>query len=389
MWRLAVHGICKDPLRTALVAGALAVPVALQICLASLGAGYERSLRAELDRTGLHLMVVPIGCPYDAAARVIKGQALDSTLPEAALEAVRADPAVAVAAPVLTIAIPRASEKRTDLWVGLDAQALAMKPWWKMKAGRDWFERPDGVILGAEAAAIETRAPGDSFYCPEAQRKLVVEGVLAPSGTTDDHLFFVPLAQAQEMFRQQGRLTAITVRLRQPELLRAASERLQQIPGVQVATATEMLGVFLNLVGSVRLLLQCIAWLALTVCVLGVFNTMLGAVLNRTGELAVLRAVGASRPQVFLLVTAEAVLLSGAAGLAGGLLSFLLLHQAGPALQSWLPMAPATFAGQLDGAATVSTILACLLAGLIAAAYPAWRASQIRPAIALKEDALP
>lgn len=269
MLKLAFRGILRERLRSALVIGALAVPVAVLLCLSTLSSGYERLLRVELDGMGIQLMLVPLGCPYDAAARVVKGRALDNTLPQSALAQVRADPAVALAAPLLIAAVPRAEEKRVDLWVGLDEAGRQIKPWWKTRAGSDWFKGEDSVILGAEAAILELREPGDSLFCPEANRTLRVEGVLARSGTADDHLFFVPLRTAQTMFSQAERLTAIAIRLREPDRLREAVQRLQQIPGAQVVTLTEMMGVFLNLVGSVRMLLQAITLLAITVCALG------------------------------------------------------------------------------------------------------------------------
>jgi putative ABC transport system permease protein len=100
-------------------------------------------------------------------------------------------------------------------------------------------------------------------------------------------------------------------------LLREASERLQRIPGAQVVTLTEMMGTFLNLVGAVRTLLFSIALVAMTVSVLGVFNTLLAAVVERTNELSVMRAIGASRSQIIALITTEALLLTGAGSLAG------------------------------------------------------------------------
>src|SRR5262245_62161278 len=111
MWRLAFKGILRCPIRLALIVGGLAIPIAVLVTLSSFGSTYERSLRSELDRMGVQLMVVPLGCPYDAAARVVKSQALDNTLPEDALQMVRADPAVALAAPLLITAIPRSEEK--------------------------------------------------------------------------------------------------------------------------------------------------------------------------------------------------------------------------------------------------------------------------------------
>jgi len=102
MWWLAFRNLLRRRLRHGLMVGALAVSVAVLVCLSGFGAGYERALRAELDGMGVQLMLVPLGCPYDAAARVMRGRALDNTLPEQVLAEVRNDPAVAVAAPLLT-----------------------------------------------------------------------------------------------------------------------------------------------------------------------------------------------------------------------------------------------------------------------------------------------
>ena len=175
-----------------------------------------------------------------------------------------------------------------------------------------------------EAAAAELRKPGDRFYSPETGRSFRVCGVLERSGTSDDSLFFVPLSTAQRMFNQSNRLTAVAIRLRDPGLLREASQRLQGIPGAQVVTLTEMMGTFLNLVGAVRTLLLSIGMVAVAVSVFSVFNTVLAAVVERTGELAMMRAIGASRWQVVGLITVEAVMLSCAGSACGGLV--LVLH---------------------------------------------------------------
>ncbi len=386
MWKLAFKGMLRHRWRAVLLIGALAIPVAVLLCLSSLGSGYERFLRTELDGMGVQLMLVPLGCPYDAAARVVKGQALDNTLPHAALAQVRDDPAVAVAAPLLIVALPRAGERRVDLWVGLDEAGRQLKPWWKAQAGSDWFADDNGVILGCESAAVELREPGDPLFSPEANRTLRVDGALARSGTADDSLFFVPLRTAQAMFSQPERLTAIAIRLREPDLLREVTERLQQIPGAQVVTLTEMMGVFLNMVGSVRMLLQAIALLAVTVCALGVFNTMLAAVLERSDELAIMRAVGASRAQLFGLVAMESGLMAAAATGLGLCLAGFAGHALEGVIRPLLPMAPPGPLWRLTGFAIVQVVTLSLPLGIAAGLFPAWRASRIQPATALKAE---
>ncbi len=274
MFRLAFRNLFRRPLRLVLAVSGVALGVAVWLGLMGLGDGYRQGLRTELDRAGVQLMVVPLGCPYDAAARVLKGRTLESSLPAAALDVVRSDPAIAVAAPLLIAAVPRDEEKRTDLWVGLDEASLALRPWWKAADGERWFRSTNGVILGSEAASIELRSPGDLLHSPELGRSFRVEGVLQRGGTSDDSLFFIPLATAQQMFGQEARLTAIAVRLKDPAQLRAVVQRFQEIPGAQVVTMTEMMGTFLRLLSSVRALLMALTLVACTVGVLGVENTL-------------------------------------------------------------------------------------------------------------------
>src|SRR5579872_702506 len=170
--KLATSNLLRRPLRTGLTLVGLAVSIGLLNCLLAFGEGYQASLHSEIDRMGMQMMLVPLGCPYDAAARVLKGQSLDTTLPESALALARQDPAVAVAAPVYTAAIPRQDEGRTDLWEGIDSSSRPLKPWWKTTAGTLNFTGPDSVLLGSDAAATEMRKPGDLFYSPETKTTL-------------------------------------------------------------------------------------------------------------------------------------------------------------------------------------------------------------------------
>jgi len=384
MLRLAFRALSRRPARTLITLAGLAVALGLVAILGGVGEGYAATLRGHLDRSGVQMMLVPLGCPYDAAARVLHGKNLEHSLPAAALVAARRDPQVAVAAPMLAAALPRPAEGRTDMWVGLDREGLKLRPWWKAAAGEAWFPAPDTVILGAEAAAVELRRPGDLLRSPEAGRTFRVAGVLERSGTSDDSLFFVPLATAQAMFGQEGRLTAVALRLKDPTQATEAAERLQKIPGAQVVTLTEMMGTFVNLLGGVRALLLAAGLVALAAGALGMFNTLFGAVVEQISELAVLRALGASRGQVFTLVAVQGLLLSLGA-VAGGL--GLALAFGGVLESAIRPLLPLTPGGALlhTSLATITRCAALGLAiGLLAGLGPAWRASRVHPATAMR-----
>ena len=112
---------------------------------------------------------------------------------------------------------------------------------------------------------------------------------------------------------------------------------------------------------------------------LGVLNTMLMTVSERTREIGTLRAVGWSRGRVMRLILAEGVLISsvgGAVGLLGGSLGAeLLIH--------WAPQGLAT---QYTPLLFVEGFGVAVLLGLLGALYPAWQASRLSPIEALKYE---
>ena len=101
MLSLALHNLLRRRVRSVLTLSGVCIAIGVLACLLAFGEGYQRELGRELNGMGMQMMLVPLGCPYDAAARVLKGSALDVSLPAASVETVRHDPAVSCAAPLL------------------------------------------------------------------------------------------------------------------------------------------------------------------------------------------------------------------------------------------------------------------------------------------------
>jgi putative ABC transport system permease protein len=178
----------------------------------------------------------------------------------------------------------------------------------------------------------------------------------------------------------------VAIRLHDPSLLRAATERLQKIPGAQAVTLTEMMGTFLNLVGAVRTLLFSIAFVAVVISVLSVFNTLLAAVVERTGELSIMRALGASRFQILSLITTEALLLTTLGTVAGIVLALLIGRGIENLVKELVPLAPGGSLLSPNASILIETALMGAVIGVLGGLYPAWRASKLHPAEALKAE---
>ncbi len=381
MLTLVLRTILRRRLRSILTVSGIGIAVAFLLLVDQIAAQYRQQLFKELNAMGVHLMLVPLGCPYDAAARVLKGNTLETSLPEEAVAQAKADPDVAIAAPLLIAAVPRPDQGRTDMFVGLDENGIALKTWWKAATGADWFSGDDSVILGADAAQLEMRAPGDLLSSPETGRTFKVAGVLRHSGTSDDSLFFVPLRTAQAMFNSNNRLTAVGIRLRDPTSLTEVSARLQRIAGAQVVTQTEMMGTFLNILGTVRTLLQSIGWVAFCASVTGLMNTLLMSVAERAFEFSLFRAVGASRTQLFQMILLEASVLTIAGIIVGGWACVLMGLLAVDFARTYLPFfTEFTFQSRSFGLA----LLIGAFVALVGSLFPAFRAGRYEPAQVLK-----
>src|SRR5207237_5716098 len=113
--------------------------------------GYQRGLRTELDRLGAHLLVVPKGCPYDAASMALHGANWPCYLKARYLAEVRAAPGVATAAPVFMAALPGIKPGEQSVYLGVQPDILAVKRSWRIDGA--FPTRPGELLAGGALAA--------------------------------------------------------------------------------------------------------------------------------------------------------------------------------------------------------------------------------------------
>jgi len=186
------------------------------------------------------------------------------------------------------------------------------------------------AALGADAARRLGVDVGGSFRAltPSGLRDIRVSGVLADTGLGRANaglIALVPYPTADDWYRRDGRLDAIDVVTGPGAHVGDVSARIAAaLPGADVTTPAARGGQTKKLVASLQSLLQVISALSLFIGTFLVFNTMSIAVAQRKRDFGIVRALGARRRDVVLLVVAEAGILGGAAALAGTAIGVLL-----------------------------------------------------------------
>src|SRR5215813_6137270 len=133
----------RRPLRTSVTAAGIAIAIAALFSLLAFQSGYRNGMRAELDRLGAHILVVPKGCPYDAASMALHGASWPCFLKQDYLAEVRSVPGVATAAPVFMTALAETNGDQA-VYNGVEPNILRLKRVWHI-AGH--FPEQNGEVL--------------------------------------------------------------------------------------------------------------------------------------------------------------------------------------------------------------------------------------------------
>jgi len=382
--KFALRNLFAHKTRTILTLGSMTVAVAVLFTLVSFNRGYEKALKTQLQGMGIHMMVVPVGCPYEAASLILKGGMIPNYLPASVLDEVRKIPEIDIAAPGFMSGIIRPEEGRTDIYLGIDSATLRLKNWWKLEGS--FPRKPDEALIGHDVSLIELSGIGDQIYLPEKDATFNIVGILGPTGTEDDGFFYLPLATAQELFGQPGKLTVISIRLKNPDDAPVVTPKLTNIKGAEVITMGELLGTMMTLMGAAKSLLLSIVMIIIVISALGVLNTVLMSVFERTREIGVMRATGASPSHVFGLVWLETLLLSVLGGAGGLLLAVAGARALETVIKRFLPLAPKGSVVALEPGSFLLVLGFVVGIAVVAGFYPALRAARAKPIEALRSE---
>jgi putative ABC transport system permease protein len=241
---------------------------------------------------------------------------------------------------------------------------------------------PWGAVLGETVLKALGKKLGDTI---ELQfQPYTIVGVAAFDTVLNQNIVIVPLAGLQKLLGREGNVTLFQIKLRRPfdaEQVAAVQARLSAAAkGFSVTTTSEFSN-NLRYFQLMRAIASTVSAIILITAVLGIANTMLMAVNERTFELGILASVGWRPARILRLILIEGSAISAIGGIIGLGLGVLTMH-----IISWTRLAAGLLEPYMTSGLVLQAVVAVLLAGPIGALYPAWRATRLRPADALRRN---
>jgi putative ABC transport system permease protein len=235
------------------------------------------------------------------------------------------------------------------------------------------------VLLGRSLAVALHKEVGDTIELSGSRFRVV--GLYETGIGWEDMGGVITLRDAQVMAGRPRKVSFYALKLHDPQQSAQLVERInREIPDVHAALSGEFVEQLPDMQRTDEMI-SAISILAIVIGGVGVLNTMLMAVYERTREIGILRALGWRRRAILGLILREALIL----GLMGGVAGIIVAFGLALAMKS-APMWGETYPPVFTIEIFAKAIGVALLLGLIGGLYPAYRATRLQPVEALRYE---
>lgn len=404
--RIATRALGVNKLRSALTALGIIVGVAAVVCMISVGAGAQAEVSEKIRTLGANLLLLTPGALDSGGARLEAGS--QPTLTEEDAAAIGREVAdVEAAAPLLSRTMPLVAGNRN--WItqvaGINNDYLVAREW-QISKGRSFTS--DEMASGGKVAIVgsviidelfDGRAGiGETFRIGNVPFRVI--GVLekkglGAAGRSQDDAVFIPLSTAKSrvigavrgtrrealdliLLKLSDSAAASKVQSDSAALLRQRHHIRGDSPSdFSIENPADVLTARSAAVHTLNMLLIAVASVSLIVGGISIMNIMLVSVTERTREIGLRIAVGATRRNIQGQFLIEAATLAAVGGLVGALLG------AAAAVEiAWNVGWPILINPW-------AIVLACgfaALIGIVFGLYPARRAARLDPIVALRYE---
>lgn len=403
---IALANLKRRKGRAGFLAAGIAIGIGTVIALHSLSGTIREEIGTQLDRFGANIVVVPQSntLSLDYGGISVSGVSFDvhqlTTDDAKRIHEIPYRKRLSVVAPKLLGGVEL--EGKQVLLAGVDFRSeLRLKRWWSISGKKP--EGEDEVLVGYEAAqalaitAGQAHAPGVGTGHHHAAsgaeqlrilrdriaiagRELRVAGVIRQTGGPEDRMIFGSLPRVQELLKRPGELSVIEVSAlcKDCPVEDIVAQISGKLPHAKVSAVQRAVRARTETVERLTKFSAVVSAVVLAIGSLLIFTTMMAAVVERTKEIGVLRAIGFRRKHILRGLLLEVAAVSAGGGFAGW---------AAGIGATWIALPYFTETGmQLDVRLSLALIAvaAALLMGVLSSLYPAIRASRLDPSEAVR-----
>ena len=395
--RLILKGLRHRSLRSWLTILGIVIGIMLVVAIFALGGGIQNAVARLLQQFGSDLVIILPGKETNPFLALAGGQKFK----EEDLLDLNKVPGVRLVVP-MSVAVLNVEFKGE-----IKAVMVHSQPWreyrvvaeeskaLKLIAGA-WPENEETreLILGYRAAfklfKISPKVGDDLII---KGRRFRVAGIFSEVGLQDeDNQMWMSHKDFQALTSQRGKASTAAVKLekdvdvdlvaKQIKAQLATQEVVRDFSVLTPEKANQIVGSILSVV---ELSLLIIALISLIVGAIGIMNTMYTSVLERTRQIGVMKAIGASSDHILSLFLIESVIIGLVGGVLGIAFGLMTAYAAGFAAEQFGIRGLFSFAS-LDFFGLAVILIIAFITGVVSGVLPARQAAKLEPAEALRYE---